>query len=152
MYAGDAIEYPPVPSFAPEHFVTARAGDIGRYKQFRRGIEQLDQEGVVQVLRSDLRGDQSPVLAAVGPMQFEVVEDRMTNEFNAPIRFSRLDYSVARRTDAAGASALSGLRGVEVLARSDGTRLALFLDEWRAKTTTRDHPDVVLEALPAGGS
>ena len=97
VYVGDPIEYPPVPSFAPEHFVTASAGDIGRYKQFRRGIEQLDQEGVVQVLRSDLRGDQTPVLAAVGPIQFEVVEDRMTNEFGSPIRFSRLDYQVARR-------------------------------------------------------
>jgi len=152
VYVGDAIEYPPVPSFAPEHFVTASAGDIGRYKQFRRGIEQLDQEGVVQVLRSDLRGDQSPVLAAVGPMQFEVVEDRMTNEFNAPIRFSRLDYQVARRTDAAGATALAGIRGVEVLERSDGTRLALFVDQWRAMVTARDNPDVLLEPLPAGGS
>ena len=151
VYVGDPIEYPPVPSFAPEHFVTASAGDIGRYKQFRRGIEQLDQEGVVQVLRSDLRGDQSPVLAAVGPMQFEVVEDRMTNEFNSPIRFSRLDYQVARRTDAAGAAALAGMRGVEVLERSDGTRLALFVDQWRAMVTARDNPDVMLEALPAGG-
>ena len=48
VYVGDPIEYPPVPTFAPEHFVTARAGDISRYKQFRKGIEQLDQEGVVQ--------------------------------------------------------------------------------------------------------
>jgi peptide chain release factor 3 len=152
VYVGPSIEYPPVPTFAPEHFMTASAGDIGRYKQFRRGIEQLDQEGVVQVLRSDLRGDQNPVLAAVGPMQFEVVEDRMTNEFNAPIRFSRLDYQVARRTDAHGAAALAGLRGVEVLQRSDGTHLALFVDQWRARTTARDHPDVMLEALPAGGS
>jgi peptide chain release factor 3 len=85
-------------------------------------------------------------------MQFEVVENRMTNEFNAPIRFSRLDYQVARRTDAAGAVALSGIRGVEVLERADGTRLALFVDQWRAKATSRDHPDVTLEALPAGGS
>jgi peptide chain release factor 3 len=152
VYVGDAIEYPPVPSFAPEHFVTASAGDISRYKQFRRGIEQLDQEGVVQVLRSDLRGDQNPVLAAVGPMQFEVVEDRMTNEFNSPIRFSRLDYQVARRTDAAGAAALAGKRGVEVLERSDGTRLALFVDQWRAQVTARDNPDIMLEALPAGGA
>jgi len=151
VYVGDPVEYPPVPTFAPEHFVTASAGDIGRYKQFRRGIEQLDQEGVVQVLRSDLRGDQNPVLAAVGPMQFEVVEDRMTHEFNSPIRFHRLDYQLARRTDAAGAAALSGIRGVEVLQRSDGTHLALFVDQWRAKVVARDHPDVVLEALPAGG-
>ncbi len=151
VYLGDPIEYPPVPSFAPEHFMVASAGDISRSKQFRRGIEQLDQEGVVQVLRSDLRGDQSPVLAAVGPMQFEVVEDRMTNEFKAPIRFSRLDYQVARRTDAAGAVALAGLRGVEVLQRADGTHMALFANQWRATGITRDNPDVMLEALPAGG-
>ncbi len=152
VYVGDPIEYPPVPSFAPEHFMAASAGDISRYKQFRKGIEQLDQEGVVQVLRSDLRGDQSPVLAAGGPMQFEVVEDRMVNEFNAPIRFSRLDYQVARRTDAAGASALAGIRGVEVLQRRDGTHLALFVDRWRAQFVARDHPDVLIEELPAGGS
>jgi peptide chain release factor 3 len=103
------------------------------------------------VLRSDLRGHQNPVLAAVGPMQFEVVEERMVNEFNAPIRLSRLDYQVARATDAAGAEALAGIRGVEVLARSDGTRLALFVDQWRAKVIARNHPDVMLETLPAGG-
>ncbi|WP_082748518.1 peptide chain release factor 3 [Nocardioides jensenii] len=152
VYTGDPIEFPPVPTFAPEHFMTASASDIGRYKQFRRGIEQLDQEGVVQVLRSDLRGDQSPVLAAVGPMQFEVVQDRMTNEFNSPIRLSRLDYQVARRTDAEGAKALAGARGCEVLQRSDGTHLAIFTDQWRATATARDNPDVMLEALPAGGS
>lgn len=151
VHEGDRIDYPPVPSFAPEHFMTATAADIGRYKQFRRGIEQLDQEGVVQVLRSDLRGDQSPVLAAVGPLQFDVVEERMKNEFSSPIRLSRLDYQVARRTDATGARELSGKRGVEVLQRSDGTHLALFVDKWRADKTARDEPDVLLEELPAGG-
>jgi peptide chain release factor 3 len=152
MYVGDAIEYPPVPSFAPEHFMTCSAADISKFKQFRKGIEQLGEEGVVQVRRSDLRGDANPVLAAVGPMQFEVVEDRMTNEFNAPIRFSRLDYQVARRTDAAGATALAGMRGIEVLERRDGTHLALFVDQWRAMVTARDNPDIMLAALPAGGA
>ena len=149
IYAGEPVRYPPIASFAPEHFATVRAVDSGRYKQFRSGIEQLDQEGVVQVLRSDLRGAQSPVLAAVGPMQFEVVLARMESEFKAPVRLERLDYSVARRTDAAGADALRGIRSIEVLAKSDGSHLALFPDQWRAKTVTRDHPDVMLEALPA---
>jgi peptide chain release factor 3 len=152
IYEGERIDYPPVPSFAPEHFMTASAKDIGRYKQFRKGIEQLDQEGVVQVLRSDLRGDQSPVLAAVGPLQFEVVEERMANEFNSPIRLSRLDYSVARRTDSDGAQALRGVRGCEVLQRTDGTYLSLFIDKWRAANAARENPDVLLEELPAGGS
>ena len=63
-----------------------------------------------------------PVLAAVGPMQFEVVRGPDgASEFKAPVRLERLDYSVARRTDAAGADALAGMRGVEVLQRSDGT-------------------------------
>ena len=44
------------------------------------------------------------------------------------------------------------MRGVEVLQRSDGSRMALFVDEWRAKVTARDNPEIMLEALPAGGA
>jgi peptide chain release factor 3 len=98
-----------------------------------------------------LRGNQSPVLAAVGPMQFEVVGTRMESEYRAPVRFDRLDYAVARATDAAGAEALATVRGVEVLTRSDGTWLALFPDAWRATAVARDHPEVLLEQLPASG-
>ena len=149
IYAGEPVEYPRIASFAPEHFATARATDTGRYKQFRRGIEQLDQEGVVQVLRSDLRGDQGPVLAAVGPMQFEVVAARMATEFKAPIHLDPLAYTVARRTTPEHADTLQGLRGVEVLRRSDGVHLALFPDRWRVEAVRRERPDLCLEALPA---
>ena len=60
------VQYPPIPSFSPEHFAVARGTDPSKHKQFRRGIEQLEQEGVVQVLRSDRRGDQAPVFARRG--------------------------------------------------------------------------------------
>jgi peptide chain release factor 3 len=151
IFEGAPVEYPRIASFAPEHFATARSTDSGRHKQFRRGIEQLDQEGVVQVLRSDLRGSQSPVLAAVGTMQFEVVAARMEAEYGAPVKLEQLGYTLARRTDAVGVEALSSVRGVEVLARSDGTWLALFPDTWRASTVARALPDVMLEQLPASG-
>ena len=49
------------------------------------GVAQLDEEGVVQVLRDPEMGDQAPVLAAVGPMQFEVAVHRLENEFGAPV-------------------------------------------------------------------
>jgi peptide chain release factor 3 len=150
IYEDTPVEFPPIASFAPEHFMVVRAKDAGRYKQFRRGIEQLDQEGVVQVLRSDVRGDQAPVLAAVGPMQFEVAEARMTSEFNAPVRLERLDYSVARRTRAEDVAELNSLRGVEVLQRSDGELLALFADKWRAQVVERNQPELMLEPLVAG--
>ncbi len=149
LYADDPVRFPPIPAFAPEHFAVARAEDSGRYKQFRRGITQLEQEGVVQVLRSDLRGDQAPVLAAVGPMQFEVATHRMAHEFNAPVRLDRLDYTLARRTRAEDAQALDRIRGVEVLTRGDGAVLALFPDRWRLQIVQRDHRQVVLDPLVA---
>ncbi len=150
IYADEPVQFPPIASFAPEHFAVARAVDTGRHKQFRRGIDQLDSEGVVQVLRSDLRGNQAPVLAAVGPMQFEVASARMQAEFNAPVRLETLGYTQARGTDAASAAELDSLRGIEVLQRSDGTLLALAVDKWRVHTVTRDHPELTLESLVAG--
>ncbi|MFC3998176.1 peptide chain release factor 3 [Nocardiopsis sediminis] len=152
LYDGPRVEFPPIPSFAPEHFAVARAVDAGRYKQFQRGISQLDSEGVVQVLSSDVRGEQAPVLAAVGPLQFDVVKHRMEHEFRAPIELSHLDYSLARRTDAASAPVLHGLSGGEVLTRrSDGELLMLVHNKWRLRVIERDHPDLVLEPLLAGG-
>ncbi len=153
LYVEDPVTFPPIPSFAPEHFAVARAVDSGRYKQFRRGIEQLEQEGTVQVLRSDLRGDQAPVLAAVGPMQFEVAEHRMAGEFSAPVRLDRLEYSMARLTDRDWAKVLDRESGVEVLERSsDGALLALFAGQWRLQRVMRDHPECVLEPLVAASS
>ncbi len=150
IFESAPVRFPAIASFAPEHFATVTAMDSGRYKQFRRGIEQLDQEGVVQVLRSEMRGDQAPVLAAVGPMQFEVVEQRMGSEFNAPVRLERLGYSLARRTTPEHAVELNSMRDVEVLVRSDGDHLALFPDRWRAGAVERMHPHLVLETLVAG--
>jgi peptide chain release factor 3 len=152
LYAAEApVEFPPIPSFAPEHFAVVRCKDAGKFKQFRRGIDQLDTEGVVQVLSSDLRGDQAPVLAAVGPLQFDVVLHRLEHEFGAKSDLSRLDFELARLTDAGGADALKGLRGCEVLTRRlDGALLALFADKWRLNAIQRDRPAVRLEPLLAG--
>jgi len=89
LYAEKPVTYPPLTTFALEHFAVARSKETAKHKQFRKGIEQLEQEGVVQVLRSNRRGDQAPVLAAVGPLQFEVTSHRMAAEFNAPISLAR---------------------------------------------------------------
>ena len=151
LYEADPVTFPAIPSFAPEHFAVVRGADAGRFKQFRRGVDQLDSEGVVQVLRSDLRGDQAPVLAAVGPLQFEVVESRMADEFGAPVRLDHLGYSVARLTDPAGAELLSSQAEVEVLERrQDGALLAVFVNKWRLETIRRKFPDMMLEPLLAG--
>ena len=151
LYADAPVRYPPIPSFAPEHFGVVRCRDAGKYKQFRRGIDQLDTEGVVQVLSSDLRGDQAPVLAAVGPLQFDVVLHRLEHEFGAKSELSHLDYQIARLTDEAGIEVLKGARGAEVLTRRlDGALLALFADKWRLSAIQRDNPSLRLDPLLAG--
>ena len=151
LYAADPVAFPAIPSFAPEHFAVVRGADAGTFKQFRRGIEQLDSEGVIQVLTSDLRGEQAPVLAAVGPLQFEVVTTRLLSEFRAPVTLEPLGYAVTRRTDEAGAGQLTGQSDVEVLTRrADGALLALFSTKWRLETVRRKFPDLLLDPLPAG--
>ncbi|MBB4935051.1 peptide chain release factor 3 [Lipingzhangella halophila] len=153
LYTGPKVEFPAIPSFAPEHFAVCRAKDASRYKQFQRGIAQLDAEGVVQVLSSEVRGEQAPVLAAVGPLQFDVVTDRMAQEFNAPIELAHLDYTLARRTDATCAPAAHALSGAEVLKRrADGELLVLIHNKYRLRVIKRDNPDLVLEPLLAGGT
>ncbi len=149
LFTDKKVEFPPIPSFAPEHFATLRARSSGKYKQFRKAIDQLDSEGVVQVLRNDTRGDASPVLAAVGPMQFEVVTARMQAEFNVETQLDFLPYQLARRTDSESAPELDRQRGVEVFTRTDGALLALFSDKWRLQYIQKEMPKLTLEPLVA---
>ncbi|SFC41822.1 peptide chain release factor 3 [Streptomyces aidingensis] len=152
LYTGRKAEFPPMPTFAPEHFAIVRPADIAKSKQFRRGIAQLDEEGVVQVLVSDARGEQAPVLAAVGPMQFDVVRHRMEHEFSAAVKLEPLAYTCARRTDAEGGAALNRSRLVhgEAMTRvKDGEILALFPSRWHVGSFEREFPRSPLEPLIA---
>ncbi|MDQ2723220.1 MAG: peptide chain release factor 3, partial [Actinomycetota bacterium] len=149
LYTEQPVRFPPIPSFAPEHFAVLRADSAGKYKQFRRAVDQLDSEGVVQVLRNEVRGDAAPVLAAVGPMQFEVVAARMRSEFSVEAKMEHLGYALARRTDEGSAAELNRQRGIEVFTRSDGALLALVSDRWRLQYIQKEHPDLLLEPLVA---
>ncbi|MBB3083629.1 peptide chain release factor 3 [Geodermatophilus sabuli] len=149
LYADRPVTYPPVTTFAPEHFAVARVADTSRYKQFRKGVETLAGEGVVQVLTSERRGDGAPVFAVVGPMQFEVAAHRMEHEFGARIALEPLPYRLARVTDAASAGELSAASGAEVLQRPDGELLALFSDKWSLRVLAQNKPHLTLVPMVA---
>ncbi|MEY2406471.1 MAG: peptide chain release factor 3 [Acidimicrobiaceae bacterium] len=151
LWVDEPVVFPSIPSFAPEHFARIRVTDTGRFKQFRRGIAQLDEEGVVQVLRDPDLGDQAPMLAAVGPMQFEVAVHRLENEFGAPVELSPSNFKIARRTDAVSAAALRSMSGVAVLERGDGTLLALFESPYWLARVESEQPELTLERLVAEG-
>ena len=147
---GPAVRFPPIPRFAPEVFASARPLDSGKAKQFRKGLAQLDEEGVVQVLRDPDMGDASAILAAVGQLQFEVFADRLDVEFNAPIEVLPTSYEAIRLTDAASAPRLREIGGIRILERGDGRLVALFESRYRLQRILGDEPSLVLEPIVAG--
>ena len=104
LYDGPAVRFAPIPTLAPEHFATARNRDTSRHKQFHRGLQQLGEEGVVHVLRRGQGRDPAPVLAGVGPLQFEVAVERLEHEFGALVtaRSGAVDRRPAHRRGGRG--------------------------------------------------
>jgi peptide chain release factor 3 len=147
LYVDEPVRYGAIPTLAPEHFVTVSNRDPSRRKQFHRGLQQLDQEGVVHVLH---RGtDPSPILAAVGPLQFDVAVERLAGEFGVTVGLDARDWSVARRIDPADAAAVRGSRWGEILERGDGTHLVVFRHRYALEQLQLDLPQLVLDPMTA---
>ena len=85
--------FEPLPTFPAEMFALVSPKDTMKAKQFQKGVDQLAQEGAIQVYRNQYN---EVVVGAVGQLQFEVFEYRLKNEYNAAIRMDRLDMSVVR--------------------------------------------------------
>jgi peptide chain release factor 3 len=90
------LEYSGVPSFSPEHFASVVILDPMKRKQLQKGLEQLSEEGVVQIYRQRGLGDKDPILGAVGALQFEVLQHRLKTEYSVDVRIEKLPYAHAR--------------------------------------------------------
>eukprot|EP00281_Chroomonas_sp_CCMP1168_P027160 CAMPEP_0206248838 /NCGR_PEP_ID=MMETSP0047_2-20121206/20586_1 /ASSEMBLY_ACC=CAM_ASM_000192 /TAXON_ID=195065 /ORGANISM="Chroomonas mesostigmatica_cf, Strain CCMP1168" /LENGTH=620 /DNA_ID=CAMNT_0053674515 /DNA_START=66 /DNA_END=1928 /DNA_ORIENTATION=- len=93
---GRKIQYDGIPSFSPELFNWIRNPNPSKQKNFKKGIDQLREEGAMQVLYSLSDFDIDPVLAAVGALQFEVVASRLEQEYGVETKYEPLPYTVAR--------------------------------------------------------
>lgn len=147
LYEAVPVTFPGIPRFAPELFTNARPKDTSRVKQFRRGIEVLEEEGVVQVLRDPDMGDAALVLAAVGQLQFEVFAHRLESEFNAPVELTGSPYQAIRGTDETSAERLRQIGGIRILQRADGSMVALFENIYRLQRLLTDEPKLTLRSL-----
>ena len=145
LYVGPPVAYPPVRTLVPERFAFARNGDTARYKQFRRGLAQLHEEGVVHLLHEPDVGPQAPILAGFGAMQFEVASFRMANEFGAEIALEPANWKVGRRTDAAGAEAVRSWPRGRILETLGGATIVVLRDEFDLERFRRDHPGMTLD-------
>ncbi|WIA15117.1 hypothetical protein OEZ85_001807 [Tetradesmus obliquus] len=95
IYAGPELSFPPIPSFSPELFAYLRCAP-NQKKAFAKGVEGLLGEGAVQVLYSTDEYITDPILAAVGQLQFEVVQYRMKDEYGVDTSLEPLSFCVAR--------------------------------------------------------
>ena len=90
------IIYNEIPSFAPECFAFLYNDQVLQFKRFHQGLEQLLQEGVVQSINVSSAGQKVPLLAAVGPLQFEVVQFRLESEYGVQTRLELTDWKLIR--------------------------------------------------------
>ncbi|TAN11031.1 MAG: peptide chain release factor 3 [Burkholderiaceae bacterium] len=91
---GPDLRFTGLPFFAPEMFRTVVLEDPLRTKQLQQGLEQLGEEGAIQVFKPDAGGNM--LLGAVGQLQFEVVQHRLKTEYNCAIRLDGSQYTGAR--------------------------------------------------------
>src|SRR5204863_3586592 len=91
---GERLQFTGLPFFAPEIFHTVEVADPIRNKQLRTGLQQLGEEGAIQVFRPMQGGPL--LLGAVGPLQIEVVAHRLEGEYNARARMTPSPYRLAR--------------------------------------------------------
>ncbi len=148
IYNGKKLEYEGIPCFSPELFAYLRNPNPSKFKQFQKGVTELREEGAVQIMYSVDEAKRDPILAAVGQLQFEVVQFRLQNEYGVETRLEMLPYSVARWV-AGGWEALQKVgRLFNTVTVKDnwGRPVLLFKNEWNLQQVESDHPDLKLKS------
>jgi peptide chain release factor 3 len=119
-----------VPRFSPEHFARIRLLDPMKRKQMQKGVEELAEEGTMQLFLEPGR-EKDPILGVVGELQFEVLKYRLEHEYGAKVEMERLGFSHARWVT--GPATPEELRKARIsLAVWDVDRrpVALLRDDW----------------------
>jgi peptide chain release factor 3 len=141
------IEYHEIPRFAPECFAFLHNPSTAHFKRFRAGLEHLLQEGVVQTFQLKNAEQRVSLLAAVGPLQFEVLQYRLEMEYGAKSRLEPATWNVIRWL--AGEFSEDSLPGgCRLAVDATGQTVALFTAEWQLNLFTDRNPKVSLHRLP----
>jgi peptide chain release factor 3 len=147
------ILYKEIPRFTPEAFSYLHNPNTAKFKQFRQGLDQLLQEGVIQALYLRDSAAKIPLLAAVGPLQFEVVQYRLESEYGAVSRLESAPWTVVRwlPTDMTEEEldALSLPTGAKLAYDIGKNPVVLFQNEWSANYFGETNRNTPLSALPA---
>jgi len=139
-----AFEYEKLPQFLPEHFAKIINLEVSKYKQFQKGINQLTEEGTVQVFRTFMDGAEEIIIGVVGRLQFEVFEYRMENEYGTKIRLTHLAFHIACRIKSEKPFDPANLRRLNNLCvkDQDGELVVLLEDEYYLDRLKDKYPEI----------
>ncbi len=144
-----AIVYDEIPRFAPECFAYLENPTPSNFKRFRDGLEQLLQEGVVQSYELPDAARKVPLLGAVGPLQFEIVQYRLESEYGAASRVENAPWTLARWLDpTADLAGLTMPYGAKLATDSQGRPVVLLPDEWALRHFQDRNRDVAVREVP----
>ena len=140
--SGDTLHFAPIPPFQPEQFGRLRNLNVSKYKQFNKGLEQLLQEAVIQVLYPIDSARREPILAAVGTLQFDVVVARLAAEYNVEAMVEPLPYVGARWVLADEEQLKSAVWPAQSLRTRDpqGHLVVLFNSPWEMNYCLEKNP------------
>ena len=137
---GKKFRFDPIPTFAPEHFMRVRPLDTMKRKQFLKGMEQIAQEGAIQIFKTPYSGMEEVIVGVVGTLQFDVLEYRLKNEYNVDLIMEGLPYEYLRwisTEDGVPAREEDLILGSDVKLVEDykGNQLLLFASQWSINWT-----------------
>jgi len=146
---GEAVSFEPMPVFSPEHFARIDIKDPSRRKHFLKAMDQLCLEGAIQVFFPKEGYSRDPFIGAVGVLQFEVVQDRLKNDYRVEINYEKMSYSLCRWLEGPeeAIEKFSGSRQTMVCTDLWDKTVCLFPGNWDLDYAKDKNPDLVFRSI-----
>ena len=140
------VQYEGIPTFAPEHFARVRQIDTMKRKQFVKGIEQIAQEGAIQIFQKYNTGMEEIIVGVVGVLQFDVLKYRLENEYNVEIRLENLPYEHIRwiENEQIDMDKINGTSDMKKIRDLKGRPLLLWVNSWSIGMTLDRNEGLIL--------
>ena len=144
--SGDKFQFEGIPTFAPEHFARVRQMDTMKRKQFVKGVNQIAQEGAIQIFQEFNAGMEEIIVGVVGVLQFDVLKYRLENEYNVEIRLEQLPYEHIRWIESKDidVNKITGTSDMKKIKDLKDNPLLLFINPWSVNMVLDRNPGLVL--------
>ncbi len=141
------VKYEGIPTFAPEHFAVIEQKDSLKRKQFVKGVEQIAQEGAIQIFREPNSGMERVIVGVVGVLQLEVLEYRLKNEYNVDVIRNDLPYQYIRwvKNKDIDIKSLNLTSDTKWVQDFKDNNILIFTSEWNISWATERNEGLILE-------